>query len=99
MLDEVIDINIDGERLNQFHFADDIVLIRQFTRYSRDALRTLQQVTQKVSLKNYRPTKTKITNFVPNEEVIIKDTAIEIVREIQIEKYIYLDHEMRISKE
>jgi len=34
-----------------------------------------------------------MTNVVPSEEVIIENTAIEIV-----EKYIYLDHEIRISK-
>jgi len=35
-----------------------------------------------------------MTKLVPGEEVIIEDTAIEIV-----EKYIYLGHEMSISRD
>ena len=34
-----------------------------------------------------------MTNLIPSEKIIIEDTAIEIV-----EKYIYLGHAMRISR-
>jgi len=53
-----------------------------------------QQATQKVGLKiNYNKMK-MVINLVPSKEVIIEDIAIEMIK-----KYIYLGHEMRISRD
>jgi len=79
-------IDIDGEKLKQLRFTDDIVLISDNLRDTRE----MQQATQKVGLKiNYNKSK-MMTSLVSSEEVII---AVKIV-----EKYIYLGHEIKISR-
>jgi len=55
-----------------------------------------QQAAQKIDLRINCNKIKMMTNLVPSEEIIIEDTidTIEIV-----EKYIYLGHEMRISRD
>lgn len=85
---------IDGERLNNLRFADDIVLMSDNLGEAKEMLEELQQAIHKVGLKiNYNKTK-MMTDLVPSEPITIENEKIEIV-----DKYIYLGHEIRINKD
>lgn len=87
-------INIDGKKLNNLRFADDIVLFSDDLEEMRLMLQDLQEVCGGVGLV-INMSKTKfMTNLVPSCGLKISDHEIELV-----DKYIYLGHEVRITRD
>lgn len=87
-------INIDGKRLTNLRFADDIVLTADNLGDTRAMLQELQQVCAEVGL-HINISKTKfMTNLVPSGNILVDDKVIEMV-----DKYTYLGHEIRISRD
>lgn len=87
-------VRIDGEQLHHLRFADDIVLIADNLEDAKNMLIDLKNASKKVGLQiNYSKTK-MMTNLVPSELIKVDGSRIELV-----EKYIYLGHEVRISRD
>ena len=87
-------INIDGERLSHLCFADDVVLIADNFADIKDMVQELQQATSQIGLHiNYSKTK-MMTNMVLSEQVEAEGKQIQLV-----DKYIYLGHEVKLSRD
>lgn len=87
-------LNIDGANLTDLRFADDIALVSDSLQDTRIMLQELQEVCARVGLK-INISKTKyMTNLVPSGNIAIGDGEVELV-----DKYTYLGHEVRISRD
>lgn len=87
-------LNIDGLNLTDLRFADDIALVSDNLQDIREMLEDLQEVCDRVGLK-INISKTKyMTNLVPSGNITIGDEEVELA-----DKYIYLGHEIRISRD
>lgn len=87
-------LNIDGERLNNLRFADDIVLITDRIDQASMMLEKLYNASREVGLKiNFAKTQV-MTNLVPSENITIGSKSIE-----QATAYKYLGHEIRIGRD
>lgn len=87
-------ITIDGQNLNHLSFADDIVLVADNLGEIKQMLHELSHACAEIGLKiNFSKTKI-MTNLVMSERIKIENTQIE-----EVDKYVYLGHEMRISRD
>lgn len=87
-------IVIDGERLNHLRFADDIVIVSDSLGEIKDMLQELNDALHEIGLTiNFDKTKI-MTNMVPSEHIQIHNNRIELVH-----KYVYLGHEIKISRD
>ncbi|XP_045460954.1 uncharacterized protein LOC123671253 [Harmonia axyridis] len=87
-------LNIDGLNLTDLRFADDIALFADNLQDIRKMLEDLQEVCVQVGLK-INISKTKfMTNLVPSANIAIGDHDVNLV-----DRYIYLGHEIRISRD
>ena len=78
-------INIDGERLQNLRFADDVALVTKTTKEMEEHLNKLNTESKKCGLKIYKG-KTKFrTNFETDEEIKIENEKLE-----KVESYNYL---------
>ena len=77
-------INIDGKRLNNLRFADDIVLVGQSREEIQKMVEELTTVSNQVGLQ-LNIAKTKYMSNIPNENIKLGEMEIEIV-----EEYTYL---------
>ena len=87
-------LNIDGLNLTDLRFADDIALLSDSLQDIKKMLEDLQEVCAQVGLK-MNISKTKfMTNLVPSGNIAVGDCEVELV-----DKYTYLGHEVRISRD
>lgn len=88
-------ILINGERLNNLRYADDIVLITDNFIDLQEMVQELAEASQKIGLEmNINKTKIMTNNQEDRRDIVINDTVIE-----RVDKYIYLGHEIRVGKE
>lgn len=87
-------LNIDGQKLDHLRFADDIVLMEENLEEMRLMLQELREVSARIGLQiNFSKTKF-MTSLVPSGSLKIGNNEVELV-----ENYIYLGHEIRISRD
>lgn len=87
-------VNIDGVKLNNLRFADDIVIISDNLKEAQEMINELSLATQKVGL-NINKQKTKVmTNLIIGGNTTIDNETLKEVRE-----YKYLGHELRITRD
>lgn len=87
-------LNIDGQTLTNLRFADDIVLLSDNLRDINTMLQDLNRVCAQAGLR-INISKTKfMTNMVPSENIVVDDCEVKLV-----DKYTYLGHEIRISRD
>lgn len=88
-------ILINGERLNNLRYADDIVLITDNFIDLQEMVQELAEASQKIGLHmNINKTKVMTNNQEDRRDIIINEKVIE-----RVDKYVYLGHEMKVGKE
>ena len=78
-------INIDGERLQNLRFADDVALVTKTTKEMEEHLNKLNTESKKCGLKIHKGKTKFMTNFETDEEIKIENEKLE-----KVESYNYL---------
>ena len=78
-------INLDGERLQNLRFADDVALVTKTTKEMEEQLNKLNTESKKCGLKIHKGKTKFMTNFETDEEIKIENEKLE-----KVESYIYL---------
>ena len=78
-------INIDGERLQNLRFADDVALVTKTTKEMEEHLNKLNTESKKCGLKIHKGETKFMTNFETDEEIKIENEKLE-----KVESYNYL---------
>ena len=70
-------INIDGERLQNLRFADDVALVTKTTKEMEEHLNKLNTESKKFRLKTHKGKTKFMTNFETDEEIKIENEKLE----------------------
>jgi len=85
-------INVDGEKLTDLRFADDVALITSTVKDMETQLNDLNKQSKKVGLKMHKGKTKYMTNFKTEETINIEDHEIE-----RVEEYKYLGQTLKME--